>query len=88
MIKVFSATPSRSTATSTTRWSDDLHSLLYRSLPLGDPLSGRQRVRVIWAKFPLQMGQHIPELFLRPGMIPARRHLPGNAEPGGQAPPA
>jgi hypothetical protein len=43
-----------------------------------------QRDRVVPAKLPLQMGQHVPEFVLRTGVIAAHGHLTGNAEPGGQ----
>ncbi len=49
-----------------------------------DPFSGRLRVRMVRPQPPLQVGQHVPELVLRPGVIAARGHLPGDAEPQGQ----
>lgn len=36
---------------------------------------------MIWAQLASQLGQYHPELLFRPGVIPARRHLPGNAYP-------
>ena len=39
---------------------------------------------MVQAEPALQVGQHGPELILRPGVVAARRHLLRDAEPGGQ----
>src|SRR5271166_5461330 len=49
-----------------------------------EPFGGRERVRVLRTQPPPQVGQHIPELIGGPGMITARGHLAGDAEPEDQ----
>ena len=48
-----------------------------------DPFIDRQRVGVIWPEPTPQVRQHVPELLLRTGVIPAHRQMMGDAKPGG-----
>jgi hypothetical protein len=36
---------------------------------------------VVRAQLPAQVGQHVPEFVLGPGMVSAGHHLPGDPEP-------